>query len=777
MAGEANIWNPRTLIELSADTKAVEEKITATAAQTIFTLTSFLYAVGTGSLWVYKNGVLLNKGSDWVEQTTSTFALTTTQVAGDKITALGHVAITADVDVRDTDIYVTNYQAIRDYAGTEITLYSQGKTTAGDTGESFFHKKTGAAPGFYVDDAKTILVPSGGDGSIGWLRANTTAATTHIDKTNVQDLDDYLETQNLSTVAAMVALTLPAKTSVKTFAYYDGWAATLHPEGGALYTIATLAEVRAIRGGGWVPDEQIDHTVAGGNVAILDVGDHLNAKQAGIIADGATDQYAKIEKALAYVRSNKGKLYFPANRAGIAGFTEYSYGTTLEHKASDVVIEGESQAVRLLYTGAGTGMAVNINRSTAPSTILQRERWGLKNITLKSSTGAIALDFTGGSYGRCENLEVNYTAANAEMLWAIGDSGFGPYFNDFSGISLIGGAGRTQDGIVLKPDGLGNLADGPNANNFVNIKRIASVRRAINIVSGQGNMFTNIGAESVSDAMIVLNNVASFADSGTSTSVTNNTLVDTSKTWSTVAGDPLNFTNDTVSLTSGLPGETRRITSNTVDTLTLDRPWSQNPGATVTYTISEGRAINNMFTNVRHEGLATDNPDSIRIEPGARNNELIHLESGSLGTGLTVKDNSHDQSNKIRQGDLIIETFQVLNPGASATVEVTPPRASTEGGIRSGSQMCLEYVEMISPNFVTGSATATLTVDHGGSAVGNGDETLILIVDDVTQDGAYKAGGKLLRSTINKGIFASLTTNANVNAASDFYVKIAYRVQ
>jgi hypothetical protein len=184
-----------------------------------------------------------------------------------------------------------------------------------------------------------------------------------------------------------------------------------------------------------------------------------------------------------------------------------------------------------------------------------------------------------------------------------------------------------------------------------------------------------------------------------------------------------------------------------------------------------------MFVNVRQEGLNTDNPDGIRVVAGARGNEISQLEIGSLGGGVIYSDNGQDQTNKIRQGDLIIEQFIILNPGPSTTTEIIP-RSSTDGGIRSGSNMSLEYIEMLSPNFVTGSATATLTVDHGGAATGAGTETLIAIIDDVTNKSCYKAGeDKAMRSTSNNGIFGSLTTNPNVNASSDFIINIAYQVQ
>lgn len=86
MAGEANVWNPRTLLQLSSDTKRIEERLTAGAGQSLFTLKDFTYVLNTGSLAVYKatavdialgdvGGKLLTKGIDWTEGTISTFSV------------------------------------------------------------------------------------------------------------------------------------------------------------------------------------------------------------------------------------------------------------------------------------------------------------------------------------------------------------------------------------------------------------------------------------------------------------------------------------------------------------------------------------------------------------------------------------------------------------------------------------------------------------------------------------------------------------------------------
>lgn len=68
-----------------------------------------------------------------------------------------------------TSIFIDNYQSIRDFTGAEVILYAQGKAVASDGGEAFFQKNVGASPGTYVDNDTTVIVPTGGDGSEGWL--------------------------------------------------------------------------------------------------------------------------------------------------------------------------------------------------------------------------------------------------------------------------------------------------------------------------------------------------------------------------------------------------------------------------------------------------------------------------------------------------------------------------------------------------------------------------------------------------------------------------------
>ncbi len=494
-----------------------------------------------------------------------------------------------------------------------------------------------------------------------------------------------------------------------------------------------------------------------------------NAIHAGCVGDDSTDNATAIANYMAHVRSTAGKAYFPANQDGSA--TVYQHSNTIYYGASGVVIEGESQNVFLKYTGVGTQLQANSSSGVGTS----RERCGIKNISLTSSTGVRCIDWTGFTYGSFHDFEIAYTAASAILLYATGNNGVGPYFNVFDRFSLFGTTDRTQIGMQLNQDASGNLADGPNANIITNIKRGASLARLIDLKAGTGNLFTNISGESISDAMIALNDLASV-DSGTATSTTQNTLVNSGESWSVTPGDATNYTNDAVKVTNGsYSGIVRQITSNTGTVLSLDKPWPDTMG-TPTYEIYEGKAVRNKFINIRQEGLSSDNPDGIRVFPGARGNELDHMEIGSLGSGSAVDDQSGDPSNLIKQGELTVQTFVSENPGASANVELVP-RSSTLGGFRAGSNMVLEWVDVKSPNFVAGTATAVVTVDHGGSSTGGGTYSIAATINDTNTNSAFAANlNKVAISSENAGIFVNLTTNSNVNAASDFIVTVGIRI-
>jgi hypothetical protein len=140
----------------------------------VFNLTTFTYTLGTNSLLIFKDGAVLDPPNpnpvDFTETSTSQFQLATPCTGGETIIAFGFVGITGTMPSIISDLMVANYQAIREYTDTAEILYAKGAVTSVDGGESYFQLTTGAAPGTYVDDNATVLVPTGGDGSSAWIR-------------------------------------------------------------------------------------------------------------------------------------------------------------------------------------------------------------------------------------------------------------------------------------------------------------------------------------------------------------------------------------------------------------------------------------------------------------------------------------------------------------------------------------------------------------------------------------------------------------------------------
>ena len=69
---------------------------------------------------------------------------------------------------------ITTVENIANLRATTVNLYTaalvEAYRTPGDGGGGYFYGVTGAAPGTYVDNGGTIIVPTGGDGSSAWLR-------------------------------------------------------------------------------------------------------------------------------------------------------------------------------------------------------------------------------------------------------------------------------------------------------------------------------------------------------------------------------------------------------------------------------------------------------------------------------------------------------------------------------------------------------------------------------------------------------------------------------
>ena len=91
-----NIWTPGSPITstANADNSYKSQQFIATAGQTVFTLTQFVYAVGTGSLLVFLNGVDQYIGTDFVETDSSHVTFTTPLEVGDVVVIRGLIGST-----------------------------------------------------------------------------------------------------------------------------------------------------------------------------------------------------------------------------------------------------------------------------------------------------------------------------------------------------------------------------------------------------------------------------------------------------------------------------------------------------------------------------------------------------------------------------------------------------------------------------------------------------------------------------------------------------------
>lgn len=169
--GEANAWQPRTIIDLGAGVKAVPESVIALEGQTVINITSFAYVLDTGALLVFKNGHHQRSGIDYGEGTSTSYTFVTPLTVGDVITSIGYTGIVGNVDVRDTDIFIPNHTALAAYIGTETTVYVKGKVLEGDGGEGWYQLYTGSPLGFYIEDGLNVVRPdSNPNGTTAWMR-------------------------------------------------------------------------------------------------------------------------------------------------------------------------------------------------------------------------------------------------------------------------------------------------------------------------------------------------------------------------------------------------------------------------------------------------------------------------------------------------------------------------------------------------------------------------------------------------------------------------------
>jgi len=119
-----SIWEVEgDTLGVNANNSLKKQVFTATASQALFTLTAFTYAVGTGSLLVFKNGHVLIPGTDFTETSISSFTLTTPCTGGESVLAFGFVGISGvTVTLADALLIANNLSDLNNVATARTNL-------------------------------------------------------------------------------------------------------------------------------------------------------------------------------------------------------------------------------------------------------------------------------------------------------------------------------------------------------------------------------------------------------------------------------------------------------------------------------------------------------------------------------------------------------------------------------------------------------------------------------------------------------------------------------
>jgi hypothetical protein len=189
-----------------------------------------------------------------------------------------------------------------------------------------------------------------------------------------------------ATVAELKATDLIPGQKAITTGYYDGWASSLEPKGGATYAIAVLADVTASRDVDWVLDEYVDHTLDNGYIAVLEVENELNALQAGAKWDESTDDSLAMQAWATYIGTINCAGRFPQ---GTGRFT----GIILNARMQGMTMRGSGRQ----RTFRGLGCTVLENNGTTPMFIMDGQYGTITGLTQSDFTFR-QVDATSGGF-------------------------------------------------------------------------------------------------------------------------------------------------------------------------------------------------------------------------------------------------------------------------------------------------------------------------------------------------------------------------------------------
>ncbi len=414
-----------------------------------------------------------------------------------------------------------------------------------------------------------------------------------------------------------------------------------------------------------IPNVNIEKTTSANSKTIFDF---------GVVGDGVTDDSKALQR---IIDSGINPLVFPhgkykitqplelPNRYKIIGNKSYIYyvGNKTAFKAKDNIIAGDCEISDLYIEVKGRG--------------------------------AKAITISNFQYSHFTGLALRLKGKNTIGLYLKGNGkGTGPYYNSFNNIFIIGDnnalSSPDQVGIKLDDSGAGHIsASGPNANNFSNIKRIAGVSIAIDIIAGTGNLFENIQTESIQNYHYRLNYRPSDFHGKVKKMHSPNTILLGQDHKKRIHGDIV------VKLADGSISANRIVGVHN-DKIIIDNSISKKIDSRDTYEIYKTKAEGNKFINLRAEG--TGKSCAIQLCHGAINNSFKDYEFGSINPIKIIRQ-TNTLSNTI--GDLMPLVFTVENVQPNTKTQLIPFKGPY-GGIPISINCRLDGIHIKSINAATG---------------------------------------------------------------------------
>jgi len=165
---QPTVWGPGTLLDANSVIKS--QAFVATAGQTVFDLTAFSYALGTGALYVYINGLIQRPGVDFGETSATRFTLTSGAAEDSIVLAVGYTGVSGTTpDGTLPELTVTGLTASKP-VGTDASKKLVSLNTTGN-GSTLVTSDTPTISSPVLDAAdNTGITTINSDGTTGHLK-------------------------------------------------------------------------------------------------------------------------------------------------------------------------------------------------------------------------------------------------------------------------------------------------------------------------------------------------------------------------------------------------------------------------------------------------------------------------------------------------------------------------------------------------------------------------------------------------------------------------------